>query len=184
MFQLYVTVAFTILHMAPASSKQLNIHVKVLSPDNATISKANQEITASLKNPEDQKIHFETTHDPHATLYLTTFLEDSLTKMVTAANAALQSGWTKFCTPSSSMSVGDTKSAGGSYGMLDIVNTACLQGLSDALVNATCGFIDPKAKEYVPGWVYDLPEEERDMKVRGGMLGIEGRGGGRESTRR
>mmetsp|Transcript_23825 Transcript_23825/g.49638 ORF Transcript_23825/g.49638 Transcript_23825/m.49638 type:complete len:264 (-) Transcript_23825:27-818(-) len=165
MCQVFLTVAFITLQLAAASSKQLNIHVKVLNPNNVTISKANLRISAGLTNPEDQKIHFETTHDPHATLYLTTFLEDSLDEMVTAANAALQSGWATFCTPCSFMSIGDTKVAGGSYGMLEVINTDCLQGLSDSLVNATCEFIDPKAKEYVPGWVYDLPDEERDMKI-------------------
>ena len=53
----------------------------------------------------------------------------------------------------------------GSYGMLGVANTPCLQGLSDAVVNATSPFLDPSAKSYIPSWVYSLPPAERDQKI-------------------
>ncbi|GMH46528.1 hypothetical protein TrRE_jg8403 [Triparma retinervis] len=63
------------------------------------------------------------------------------------------------------MKIGETKDAQGSYGMLGVANTPCLQGLSDAVVNATSPFLDPSAKSYIPSWVYSLPPAERDQKI-------------------
>jgi len=49
--------------------------------------------------------------------------------------------------------------------MLGVTLTPCLQGLSDSLVNATSPYLDPSATQYIPSWVYNLPEDEKEEKI-------------------
>ena len=49
--------------------------------------------------------------------------------------------------------------------MLSVTNTDCLQLMSDALVNATNQFVEPSAKDYIPSWIYDLPEDQQQAKI-------------------
>ena len=103
----------TALMFPLVASKQLNIHVKVLSPSNTTISSVNRQITSVLSDPSDQKIDFQTTHDTHATLYLSTFLDVSISDLVEAANVALISAHAEFCEGGEGMKIGETKDAQG-----------------------------------------------------------------------
>ena len=104
---------FSLLFPPLTLSIQLNIHVKVFSPYNATISTSNQALTSSLSNPPDQKIDFETLHDPHATLYLTTFRDEEVDNIVEKAAVALKEAYGVFCIGGEGMEIGQTKNAQG-----------------------------------------------------------------------
>ena len=54
--------------------------------------------------------------------------------------------------------------AAGSYAMMNVTKTACLQGYSDTLVNATHEYSEPN--QTAPGWVKNLPEPERSEALR------------------
>ena len=54
--------------------------------------------------------------------------------------------------------------AAGSYAMMNVTKTACLQRYSDTLVNATHRYSQPN--QTAPGWVKHLPEPERSEALR------------------
>src|SRR5262249_19221860 len=51
----------------------------------------------------------------------------------------------------------------GAYGMWNVLDSECLQLMSDMVVEATYAFIVPN--QTVPSWVYQLPEPERSEKI-------------------
>ncbi|GMI38834.1 hypothetical protein TeGR_g8206 [Tetraparma gracilis] len=63
------------------------------------------------------------------------------------------------------MLVGESLTASGSYAMLSVALSPCLQLLSDSLVNATAQYVSAAAKDYIPSWIYDLPEAEQQLKI-------------------
>jgi hypothetical protein len=111
------SIATALIYLPSIAAKQLNIHAKILNPSNTTISSTNRQITSSLSSPSDQKINFQTTHDAHATLYLTNFLDESIGELVGAANTAIQGAYAEFCHEGEGMSVGETKNAQGRGGV-------------------------------------------------------------------
>ena len=54
--------------------------------------------------------------------------------------------------------------AAGSFAMMNVSNSPCLQRVSDMLVNATHRFSQPNQR--APDWVYELPEPLRSEKLR------------------
>jgi hypothetical protein len=160
--------------MCASAGQQLNIHVKIPSPSSTweTILSENQYVSSLLSNPSDQQIDFVATQDPHATLYLTTFTKESVASgalLAAAASSILSATSSPTCSspsaPSSSRTIGSDVTASGAYGMLSVTNTDCLQLMSDALVNATNQFVEPSAKDYIPSWIYDLPEDQQQAKI-------------------
>mmetsp|Transcript_12377 Transcript_12377/g.24556 ORF Transcript_12377/g.24556 Transcript_12377/m.24556 type:complete len:255 (-) Transcript_12377:60-824(-) len=149
---------------------QANIHIKILKPQNNSLIDTQNALDALFSNPSDQKIDFSSVNDPHVTLYLTTFNTETRSQMFELAKSALQKAYTENCSGSSVDEPYVMKSAvsqyvSGSYGMLVTENSACLQALSDQLVLATQDFVSESAKEYVPSWIYNLPEDQQQQKI-------------------
>jgi len=147
---------------------QLNIHIKIATPINNTISESNIDLSSQLITPSDQQLDFITKQDPHATLYLTMFDSKHITSgsLQKASELALKTAFSNpTCSNSPQMEIGTTFTASGAYAMLSVTNIACLQLLSDSLVNATSSFVAPYAKEKIPSWVYDLPPDQQQGKI-------------------
>merc|ERR1711865_431882 len=53
--------------------------------------------------------------------------------------------------------------AAGTYAMMNVSLSPCLQRYSDLIVNATYGYARPN--QTAPGWVHTLPEPERSEKI-------------------
>eukprot|EP00518_Triparma_eleuthera_P022885 CAMPEP_0197551080 /NCGR_PEP_ID=MMETSP1320-20131121/4458_1 /TAXON_ID=91990 /ORGANISM="Bolidomonas sp., Strain RCC2347" /LENGTH=590 /DNA_ID=CAMNT_0043111525 /DNA_START=109 /DNA_END=1888 /DNA_ORIENTATION=+ len=158
------------LDASDSETFQANIHIKILKPQNNSLIDTQNALDALFSNPSDQKIDFSSVNDPHVTLYLTTFNTETRSQMFELAKSALQKAYTENCSGSSVDEPYVMKSAvsqyvSGSYGMLVTENSACLQALSDQLVLATQDFVSESAKEYVPSWIYNLPEDQQQQKI-------------------
>eukprot|EP01102_Stenamoeba_stenopodia_P001180 TRINITY_DN11025_c0_g1_i1.p1 TRINITY_DN11025_c0_g1~~TRINITY_DN11025_c0_g1_i1.p1 ORF type:complete len:255 (-),score=48.40 TRINITY_DN11025_c0_g1_i1:122-886(-) len=96
---------------------------------------------------------------PHITLYLTFFqsqfipqIQQQVANLVNNISSDASCGITLTNT-----------TVQGAYGMWNVNNTACLQRMSDLVVNSTYMYIVPN--QTVPSWVYQLPEPERSEKI-------------------
>ena len=147
---------------------QANIHVKIPNPQNNSLTDTQTYLTGLFSTPSDQKIDFVNSNDPHVTLFLTTFKSDSRDQMFELATGALQKAYDEYCSadgPYYVMKSAVSQYVSGSYGMLVVENSVCLQALSDQLVLATQEFVSDSAKEYIPSWIYNLPEDQQQQKI-------------------
>lgn len=164
-FMLNLLAFLATLALTHAGTTQCNIHIKLPTTPTANITATQAQLTTMFSNPADQKLDFVNVNDPHVTLFLTTFTDINSPDFLSAADAALKQAYADSCSPPTNMNIAVSQYASGSYGMLDVELTACLQSLSDSLVTATAKFVDPSAKEYIPDWIYNLPEDEQAEKI-------------------
>ena len=95
------------------------------------------------------------------TLYLTDFQEDaSTTDMLLSRVASVVTVASELCTVAMANSIDAPRPP---YALWDVDNNACLQALSDAVVNAT--YMLAKPGQPIPKWVQQLPEPERSRKI-------------------
>ena len=122
--------------------------------------------SSSKGSDTDPGINFATIDTPHITLYLTAFqcpgittdeCLDRVREHLKAVVATLRNQ------PVCMITVTDAYPAG-SYAMLNVSLTPCLQSYSDAVVNAIHSFSQPN--QTVPGWVLSMPEPERSEKIK------------------
>ena len=175
MFSRAVALALFLFPTTPTAASfagtEVNIHVKLSAEAFSAITAENIHLTSQFRNSQDQEIDFVTKHDPHVTLYLTTFENSSVSSGALHSAAALALASAASSSPSCSSSspphllIGASFAASGAYGMLSVALTDCLQLLSDSVVNATSTFVTPEAKASVPSWIYDLPEDQQQAKV-------------------
>ena len=175
---------------APAASKPtpiyVDIHLPVTGEAWGEALRANAFLNAKLKSSE---IDFVNKDQPHITLYLTAWTCPAPpappSSAASAASAAAASSASSAFPPLSCpeqiasaissiiYSLGPPQGpcevqlgepyAAGSYAMLNVTNTACLQYYSDAIVNATYHLSEPN--QTAPQWVHSLPEPERSEKI-------------------
>jgi hypothetical protein len=101
-----------------------------------------------------------TTDQPHITLYLTAFQTSQLPALKDAVQEVLQQsdfGRCQISMPNAGLIVS------GSYGMWNTANPACLQRMSDSIVNATYKYAIPN--QPIPSWVDGLPEPTKSEKI-------------------
>ncbi|GMH95676.1 hypothetical protein TrST_g6413 [Triparma strigata] len=144
---------------------QCNIHVKLPAAPTSNITDTQKQLSLLFSNPSDQALDFTSVNDPHVTLFLTTFTDINSPDFISAAEVSLKQAYATSCAPTTYINIAISQYASGSYGMLDVGLTTCLQALSDSLVTATSKYVDPSAKEYIPDWVYQLPPEEQKAKI-------------------
>jgi len=106
-------------------------------------------------------IDFHGVSTPHITLYLTDF-QDGTIQNVSNAVADVQ-GHLPQC-PVHLIATNNSFDVGGQYAMWEVELNDCLQLLSDTVVNATAMYA--KKNQSIPGWVNDLPEPEREKKIK------------------
>jgi hypothetical protein len=76
-------------------------------------------------------VDFKNAHDPHVTLYLTAFPASNIPSLISVASAVAAKFKSSCSTSSGSVNVT------GTYALLATSTPACLQYMSDAIVNAT-----------------------------------------------
>jgi len=149
---------------------QINIHIPLLPIPQNKVIEYNKELTNSLITPTAQQIDFVEKYVPHNTLYLSTFTNHSLISgefQASANLAVLATMNNDLCkTGIENLQIGETLNQSGAYAMLSVTNTQCLQLLSNNLVLNLNQYLDPYAKNYIPSWVYNLPEEEQAIKIK------------------
>lgn len=136
-----------------------DVHLPLSGAGAAVALHANDFLTSRLL---DNAIDFHTKHTPHITLYLTEWqcsvppcaqhLDDTLTPTLHDLS------WQELCT----VKIGSPYAAG-SFAMLNVTISSCLQLYSDSIVNATYSMAQPN--QSVPAWVHSLPEPERSEKI-------------------
>ena len=123
----------------------------------------NNIITGLDKN---QQINFNVTQQPHVTLYLTRFLSEFTDTIISSVNQTLLAESKLYnltdCTATTNTFVNVT----GSYALWNMPIPACLQRMSDIIVNATSQFVDPRVKNTIPSWVNNLPNALKEVKIK------------------
>ena len=125
-----------------------------------------QQFGALNVSSSEPGINFDTLDTPHITLYLTAFqcpgisTNDCLARVRESLQTVMKALSRQ---PACQITVTDPYPAG-TYAMLNVSLTSCLQSYSDAVVNATHEFSQPN--QAVPGWVMTLPEPLRSEKIR------------------
>ncbi|KAL9658703.1 hypothetical protein ABK040_005858 [Willaertia magna] len=140
-----------------------NIHIKLSQQCENEAMTINTLATQIDKN---QQINFNVTQQPHITLYLTRFLNDFQSNIIQNINSTLTKqilldSTLKNCEISTLTYV----NVSGGYALWNTLKPNCLQTLSDAIVNATAEFVDPRIKNTIPDWVYTLPEPIKEKKI-------------------
>ncbi|KAG2392426.1 hypothetical protein C9374_012678 [Naegleria lovaniensis] len=139
-----------------------NIHIKLSAECEAAAMDINNRVTGMDPN---QQINFNITHQPHVTLYLTRFISEFRDTIVNDLNNTLISQFNALNLGNCSVSTTTYFNVSGSYAMWDVQNSPCLQGLSNAIVNATARYVDPRSKSTIPSWVNNLPPQLRQVKI-------------------
>ena len=150
------------LFFLPTTATYIDVHLPILNQAYSQVIQANQIVNSQLGNTE---INFQTTATPHVTLYLTAFTCPStststtcVTQLKDAVSSVTYALASKFCSLTLSQPY-----AAGTYLMLNVSLTSCLQRYSDTIVNATYQLSEPN--QTAPSWVHSLPEPERDEKI-------------------
>lgn len=150
-------------------STSVNIHIK-LSPALEQAAML-MNIYIHQRDPTE-KIDLAVAEQPHITLYLTLFPNENLQLLAARMSTLIDS----LATPSSpfpangcNLTVSAAAAAGTivnstAYVLWNMPNPACLQYLSDAVVNATVDLIVPN--QPVPSWVWSLPADIAAVKAR------------------
>lgn len=136
----------------PVCSTFLNLHLKLDPQSESVAIGIDDSLHPSL--PHDI-IDFHVTHQPHITLYLTDFGNN--TDAVLATLEELAPELKRVRVPLGGYDVN------GTYAFWKVQNTPELQKISDLVVNATRQFIAPN--QPIPGWVLSLPEPLRSIKI-------------------
>jgi hypothetical protein len=151
-------------------SIDLNIHLK-LSPQCSTLAiQMNQNISAH--DSAHQQIDLENKQEPHITLYLSSFGRINLYSIEKALRQLFQQNLNVNdfddiqmpylpCT----VEIEPVIFASGNYVLWQVKNDACIQSLSDAIVNSTSQYLSPNAKTTIPAWINTLPPEIRQLKI-------------------
>ena len=166
----------------------IDLHIPVLGQSYASVLQANAFLNAHLGSSE---IDFQHKDIPHITLYLTSFSCPNVpppppplsparpgTSIVSVDASEGNSPPPLTCVGMITSPVSDALStlplpcsitlsnpyAAGTFAMMNVTNSACLQRYSDAIVNATHKFSQPN--QTTPAWVNSLPEPERSEKLR------------------
>jgi len=121
--------------------------------------------TLASEKDTNQQINFNVTEQPHITLYLTTFLSDFSTSILQSVNDTLYNEYTNLGLDNCMIQITNTVNVSGSYALWSVENPPCLQGLSNAIVNATSEYVDPRIKNTIPSWVNNLPVAIRNIKM-------------------
>ena len=136
-----------------AEPLHVDIHVPVGGASYDAALKANKALNAALGNTE---IDFATKHTPHVTLYLTAWTcpGDAAPDCPSQIEDAISSIMYDLYVPGQFGPCEITLSApyaAGTYAMMNVTNTPCLQKYSDTIVNATHTFSQPN--QSAPQWV-------------------------------
>lgn len=137
-----------------AATLYLNVHVKLDAPSEASMVYVNQ-VARRLDASID--IDLTTVNQPHVTLYLTEFRNESYADIMRSMAKLISS--MQGCL----LKMNDTVDMSGSYALWDVLPNTCLSLLSNQTVLALAQYIVPN--QPVPEWVYDLPEPERSRKI-------------------
>ena len=151
----FVVFALAACLFAPAYSINLNIHFKVEEAMRLVIE--NSLIHAILQQCPHSEVNF-TYSQPHITLYLTEFEDDK----VDAIKAKLDELVPTL--PHSCKFVYNGTELSGDYFMWNLNKPACLQELSDRVVEALAEF--RVKNQPVPEWVYKQPEPKRSQMIK------------------
>ena len=114
-------------------------------------------VAANKQLQIDNAIDFATEDTPHITLYLTEW-QCAEEDLATRLHDELYELAAERC----HVTLGSPY-ASGSFAMLNVSVSACVQRYSDGVVNATYQLAAPN--QSVPSWVYSLPEPERSEKI-------------------
>lgn len=145
------------------TSTYVDIHLPVVGTAYDQVVKANKLLNTQLGNSE---VNFESTDIPHITLYLTSFTcptntntNDICVDKIKDAIDTIEYGLAfQICNVTLSQPF-----AAGTYLMLNVSLTSCLQHYSDTVVNTTYKLSQPN--QTAPSWVHSLPEPERSEKM-------------------
>jgi len=143
---------------SPSSGVHLDIHLKVGMPVWGEVVEVNQ---LSQMEVQGEEVFLATEHTAHVSLYLTAFREEAVQDVVHTVEKVIGE-YSGSLREDCVVSAGNV-SVAGTYAMLSTSLPQCLQGLSDAIVNATFPFIVPD--QPIPAWVQGLPEPERGIKI-------------------
>lgn len=133
----------------PVTQTLLNIHVALDTVARKEAISLNGKLL-SLEG-SNQLVNLATVEMPHITLYLTSFRSEVVGLVMDAVELALQNQ------PSNCLvQLDPTVYASGAYAMWRVSKTPCLQGMSDAIVNATSQYISPN--QPIPDWVYSIAD--------------------------
>jgi len=140
-------------------TSNLNIHLKLSPEAEAAAISVNTMLTQACKGND---VDLTDTEQPHITMYLTSFdFPDSVVwklSNLTAAGPPSPLLPDNGCAPIKLQSV----VVSGCYAMWQVQPNACLQHISDAVVNATFSYATPN--QTIPDWVKQLPEPLRSEK--------------------
>jgi len=148
-----VLLMLSCLAFCSATGTQVNIHLKLDSTGEQLMLNVNEYISTHAPN---NQINFFQKHQPHFTLYLTTFVNSSLPTLMKRLGSISSSFPPCSINMAKAVVIGE-------YGMWNSVTPACLQHMSDAVVNGTFDLAVPNQE--VPSWVYDLPSPQRELKI-------------------
>ena len=150
-FQCFVPADSLPPQLFAVESLGINIHLTFAPPLLSVVSAANEKLY-------NQTIRFPQPHTPHVTLYLSQFPVSSLPELLAAiAETAKSPAFSNSC--SSNVS---SATVTGSYMMLSIAVSSCLQRMSDILVAQTHHLALPN--QTAPEWIESLPEPQRSVK--------------------
>ena len=130
----------------------INVHLTFASPLLSYVTATN----AGLHN---ETIRFPQPHTPHVTLYLSQFAVSSLPDLIEViAQTVTSPAFSKSCSSKMLSAI-----VAGSYMMLPIAASRCLQSMSDILVMRVHHLALPN--QTAPGWLLSLPEPQRSAKL-------------------
>jgi hypothetical protein len=130
----------------------INVHLLFAPPLLSAVAAVNAKF-------ENQTIRFPQPHTPHVTLYLSKFPESVLPDLINAIREAVKDSAFNLPCESKTSSV----FASGSYIMLPISESVCLQSMSNIVVQHTHHMALPN--QTAPAWLLALPEPQRSMKM-------------------
>jgi len=160
--------AFVYANANPTAPFFVDIHIPVVGTEEVT--RANSFLNDQLGN---HNIDFSAEDTPHITLYLTSWnchqarAQTSTPPPPPTCLEYIQLAIASVKPKLSALGPCEIQLSApyaiGSYAMLNVTNTPCLQRYSDLIVNTTFLFAAPN--QTVPSWVYSLPEPERSEKI-------------------
>jgi hypothetical protein len=151
----FICIAVSLLQFVAATTAEgldINVHLLFAPPLLTAVTAVNAKF-------ENETIRFPQPHTPHVTLYLSKFPESALPGLINAIREAAKAP--AFAMPCESKI--SYVFASGSYIMLPISESTCLQSMSDVVVQHTHHMSIPN--QTAPAWLLLLPEPQRSMKM-------------------
>eukprot|EP00761_Pharyngomonas_kirbyi_P006634 gb/GECH01006642.1/.p1 GENE.gb/GECH01006642.1/~~gb/GECH01006642.1/.p1 ORF type:complete len:281 (+),score=59.19 gb/GECH01006642.1/:1-843(+) len=134
------------------NDQSLNIHIKLSQECEQKAIQFNRKVKQIDKN---EQIDLKTKQQPHITLYLTKFHKSKFNKIKKALNESVQE-FNQELTQGCNVYINETAHISGDYGMWSVVDTDCLQYMSNRIVNKTVSYaVFPQS---VPEWVHSIPD--------------------------